>query len=99
MEINLDEVTSEMEQLKDAKARLEFELKEVKKKIEKNELILIAVLNQNNVNEYQHGVYTFGWRTKTRTAFDQALFKEKEPDLFEQFKVTKETQDFVFNIN
>ena len=99
MEIDLDKVTSEMEELKDAKARLEFELKEVKKKIEKNELILVAVLNQNGVNEYQHGVYTFGWRTKTRTAFDQALFKEKEPVLFEQYKTTKETQDFVFSIN
>ena len=60
VKINLDEITAQMDELKDTKARYEFELKKVKEEIEKRELQLVALLNQMGVNEMQHGIYSFG---------------------------------------
>jgi len=97
--IDLEQITQEMDALKDQKARLSFELKEVEKEIEKRELQLIALLSQQGVNEMQYGVYSFGLKTTKRTAFDQKLFSADNPDLYEKYKLTKESEKFEFKIN
>ena len=47
----------------------------------------------------QYGVYTFGLKTSKRTAFDSKLFQEKNPEIYEQFKTTKEYEIFSFKVN
>lgn len=97
--IDLDAITSEMDTLKDEKARLSFELKNVEKEIEKRELQLVTALQQADVRTMDYGVYSFGWETTKRKAFDQKLFKEKQPDLFNQYYIEKESEKFKFKIN
>lgn len=97
--INIQEITSTLDTLKDLKARLSFELKECEKGIEKEELKLIALLNQTGVKEMVHGVYSFGFKETSRCAFDQKLFAEKEPDLYNKYKLTKLSEKFEFKIN
>jgi hypothetical protein len=97
--IDLDLITSEMDTLKDEKARLSFELKNVEKEIKKRELQLVTALQQADVKTMDYGVYSFGWKTTKRKAFDQKLFKEKQPDLFNQYYIEKETEKFEFKIN
>lgn len=99
VELNLEEITENMYQLKDTEARLKFELKNIEKEIEKNEIKLVALLEKQNVNDMQFGVYSFGWKTSKRKAFDQKLFSSKHPELFEEFKIEKESQKFEFKIN
>jgi hypothetical protein len=99
IEIDLDEITKQMDELKDTKARLEFELKMTKEEIEKNELKLIALLNQTGVDEMQFGVYSFGLKITKRKAFDQKLFGSDYPDLLDKYKVEKESEKFEFKIN
>ena len=97
--IDLDAITADMDLLKDEKARLSFELKNVEKEIEKRELQLVTVLQRANVKTMDYGVYSFGWKTTKRKAFDQKLFKEKQPDLFNQYYIEKESEKFEFKIN
>lgn len=99
IEIDLDAITQRMDELKDAKARYTFELKQVEKEIEKEELKLIALLDQAKVDSMDYGCYSFGWVTATRQAFDQQLFKEQNPDLFQQYYLKKENRNFKFKIN
>lgn len=99
IEIDLDAITTRMDELKDAKARLKFELDNVEKEIEKEELKLIAVLDKTGVDSMDYGVYTFGWKISTRNTFDQKLFGAEHPDLLEQYKVEKEQKKFEFKIN
>ncbi len=97
--IDLDAITADMDLLKDEKARLTFELKNVEKEIEKRELQLVTALQQADVRTMDYGVYSFGWKTTKRKAFDQKLFKEKQPDLFNQYYIEKESEKFEFKIN
>ena len=97
--INLDEITAQMDELKDAKARYEFELKKVKEEIEKRELQLVALLNQMGVDEMQHGIYSFGIKIKQRTSLDQKYLKENFKDIAEKCTFTKESESFEFKIN
>lgn len=99
IEIDLDAITAHMDELKDTKARLKFELDNVEKEIEKEELKLIALLEQTGVDSMDYGVYTFGWKISARKAFDQKLFGTEHPDLLEQYKVEKEQKKFEFKIN
>ena len=99
IEIDLDAITAHMDELKDTKARLKFELDNVEKEIEKEELKLIALLEQTGVDTMDYGVYTFGWKISTRKAFDQKLFGTEHPNLLEQYKVEKEQKKFEFKIN
>ena len=98
VEINLDLITESMDNLKKEKARLEFELKECKKDIEKYELQLIALLGQMNVKEMNYGVYTFGLYEKSRTALDQKYLKEHYADIAEKCTFTKTSENFDFKI-
>ncbi len=99
IEIDLDAITKEMDELKDSKARYEFELKKIKEEIEKRELQLTALLSQQGINEMQYGIYSFGLVTKQRTALDQKYLKENFADIAAQCTFTKETENFVFKIN
>lgn len=99
VEIDLDAITQRMDELKDAKARYTFELKQIEKEIETLELKLIALLDQTGTETMDYGVYSFGWKTTERTAFDPKLFGEKYPDLLNEFRITKENRTFQFKIN
>lgn len=97
--IDLDLITKEMDALKDDRARLKFELNNIEKEIEKRELQLVALLSQADVKSMDYGIYSFGLVEKSRTAFDQALFKEENPEEFEKYYITKTTERFEFKIN
>ena len=97
--INLDQITAEMDELKDHKARLSFELREVEKEIEKRELQLIALLGQMDVKTMDFGIYSFGFKEYSRTAFDQQAFKKAHPAMFEKYYIPKVTERFEFKIN
>ena len=97
--IDLKELTLRMDELKDAKARLDFELKQVDKEIEKIELELKNVIDKAGVESMDFGIYSFGWVTKTRKAFSQKAFGQVYPDLLEKFKIETESKTFEFKIN
>lgn len=97
--IDLDLITSEMDALKDEKAKLKFELNNIDKEIEKRELQLIAVLEQAKVESMDYGVYTFGFKQTTRKALDQKLFKAEQPEIFEKYCIEKVNEKFDFRIN
>lgn len=58
MELDLNLITSHMDELKDTEARLKFELNNVQKEIEKEELKLTALIEQEGVNSMDYGIYT-----------------------------------------
>lgn len=97
--IDLKELTERMDVLKDQKARLDFELKQVDKEIEKIELELANVLEKADVQSMDFGIYSFGWVTKTRKAFSQKAFGQVYPDILEKFKVETVTRKLEFKIN
>ena len=99
IELDLDAITQHLDELKDARARYKFELANIEKEIEKEELKLIALLDKTGVDEMQHGIYSWGWKISTRTAFDQQLFSSENPELFEKYKLTKENKKLEFKIN
>ena len=97
--VNLEELTLKMDELKDLEARLKFDLKNTQEQIEKVELQLQNVIEKAGVNNMDYGVYTFGWEVKKRKAFSQKAFGQVYPDLLEKFKLETETKSFVFKIN
>ena len=99
MEINLAETTQHLDELKDTRARLKFELAAVDKEIEKEELKLSTLIEQQGVNQMDFGVYTFGWDYSERRAFDQKAFCKDYPELYEKYKTSKQTKSFSFKIN
>lgn len=98
MEIDLEKITSEMDLLKQDKARLKFELNNVEKELEKRELQLVTTLSKLEVDSMDYGVYSFGWKVTKRKAFDQKLFKEEQPDVFNKYYLEKENKKFEFKI-
>ena len=98
-EINLTELTAQMDELKKQKAALEFDLKNVNAEIEKIELVLQNLLKKHEVDTMDYGVYTFGWEVSTARRFSQKAFGQVYPDLLEKFKLPSETRKFVFKIN
>lgn len=98
-EINLKELTFQMDELKKQKAALEFDLKNVNAEIKKIELVLQNLLKKHEVDSMDYGVYTFGWEISTARRFSQKAFGQVYPDLLEKFKLPSETRKFVFKIN
>lgn len=98
MTSDLTALTNEMISVKDAIARYKFELKQLEKQKEQLDIKLIRVLKENEVNEMNLGNCHFYLKTKTRTAFDQSLFKEENPELFEKYYITKESEAFEFKL-
>lgn len=99
MNVDLNELTQIMDQLKDQKARLEFELKQVEKQISTIEIQLQNHLAQLGVDSIDFGSYTFGWKTTVSNRFNQKAFGEQYPDLLQQFKTPTESRKFEFKIN
>lgn len=99
VELDLDLITSEMDELKDTEARLKFELKNTQKEIEKREIKLQTLLEQAGVDSMDFGIYSFGWTTTTRKAFSQKEFSKVYPDLLEEFKIESKKRSFEFKIN
>jgi hypothetical protein len=95
-EMNL--VVDEMLQVKDLIAQHKFELKRLEQQEELLNIKLIGYLKKMNVEEMMLPNCHFGMKTKSRTAFDQKLFAIENPDLFNQYKTTKETEYFEFKI-
>lgn len=99
MDIDLEKITAELDLYKQEKARLSFELKNIEKEIEKKELQLVTILSKLEVDSMNYGVYSFGWKVTKRKTFDQKLFKEEQPDLFNKYYFEKENKKFEFKIN
>lgn len=97
--VDLKELTKQMDELKDMEARLKFELKNTQADIEKIELELKNVIDKAGVESMDFGIYSFGWVTKTRKAFSQKAFGQVYPDLLEKFKIETESKTFEFKIN
>lgn len=99
IEIDLDTITQELDQIKQDIARYKFELNNLEKEREKRELQLTALLGQMDVKTMDYGCYTFGFKEYKRTAFDQKLFREEHPDMFDKYYIPKVTERFEFKIN
>lgn len=97
--IDLEQITADLDLFKQEKARLFFELRNIEKEIEKREMQLAVVLQQADVDEMQYGLYSFGWKISKRKSFDQRLFKEQQPELFEKYYLEKENKKLDFKIN
>lgn len=98
MEIDIDAILQKLDSEKQKRGELKLYLNNTEKEIEKLELQLQAVLTSLDVEEMQKGVYWFGWKNKTRKAFDQALFGSEHPDLLEKYKVEKTSKVFELKI-
>ena len=85
-----------MDELTTKQLELKTQLKSIEKEIEKIEFQMKEVLEKENQEIITVGYWSFGWDVKQRTAFDQKAFKEKHPDLYEDFKTTKEIRTFMF---
>lgn len=94
----LNAIVDEMLELKDAIAHYKFELKQLEQKEELLNIKLLGELKKHNVEEMVLPNCKFGTKTVTRTAFDQKLFSTENPELFEKYKTTKETERFEFKI-
>lgn len=93
---NIDALIEVMNTLVDEELRLKNELKQIEKKKDEVQFEMEQVLKEENKEVITSGYWSFGWQVKNRTAFDQKLFKERHPDLYEEFKTTKEIRSFCF---
>ena len=98
IEIDLDLITQKVDELKDTKSRLQFELNGVNKELEKYELQLVALLGQMNVKSMDYKMYHFGLVEKSRTAIDQKYLKEHYSEIAEKCTFTKTNEVFEFKI-
>lgn len=92
--IDLDLIIDEIDAIKKDIKRYQFEIKQLEPELEKRQAKLVSFLGQLDVKEMQHKNYVFGFKTSSRTAFDQKLFAEEHKDLYEKYKITKEKEDF-----
>lgn len=98
VEIDLDVITNSLDELKDKRARLSFELKQTEKDIDKYEQVLGLFLKQNKLDNLTYGRFEFGFVERTRKAFDQKLFQEEQPELFEKYKIEKTSEKLEFKL-
>lgn len=98
-DVDLKELTRQMDEFKLMEAELKFNLKKTQEEIEKIELQLQNVIEKAGVESMDFGIYSFGWEIKKRKAFSQKAFAQVYPDLLEKFKLETETKNFVFKIN
>ena len=98
MDINLQEITAVCEELKDTQARLKFELKQTEDQLDKYYSILENLLERSNVDSMSYGPYIWKYKTTVRRTFNQSLFKESHPDLYEEFKMPSESKKLEFKI-
>lgn len=99
IDVDLKELTRQMDEFKLMEAELKFNLKKTQEEIEKIELQLANVLEKTGVDSMEVGIFTFGWEVKKRKAFSQKAFGQVYPDLLEKFKLETESKQFVFKVN
>lgn len=99
VEINLDLILEGIDEFKKQIAEGDFIQKQRKQEKDKLELQLQAFLNQNDVENAEHGLFAFGWKETKRKAFDQKLFGSTHPELLEEFKIEKISKKFEVKIN
>lgn len=92
----IEALVSIMDELTTRQIELKGQLKLVEQEIEKYQFQMQEILEKENKDIITCGYWSFGWDIKQRTAFNQSLFKEKHPDLYEQFKTTNEIKKFCF---
>ena len=93
---NCEALIEVMNTLTDEELRLKNELKQIQKKKDEVQFEMEKILEQEKQEVITCGYWSFGWDVKQRTAFDQKLFKEAHPKLYEEFKTTKEIRTFQF---
>ena len=98
MSEKLNSIVDEMLENKDLQAQHKFELKRLEQQEELLSIKLIGFLKKMSVDEMVLPNCKFGIKTAKRTAFDQKLFSTENPDLFEKYRLTKETEKFEFKI-
>ncbi len=94
----LNSIVDEMLENKDLQAQHKFELKRLEQQEELLNIKLLGLLKKMNVNEMILPNCKFGMTTKTKIAFDQKLFSQENPELFEKYKLTKKSEKFEFKI-
>lgn len=101
MGVVMDELNATIDnmlEIKDLIAQHKFELKRLEQQEELLELKLVGFLKKKKVNEMILPNCHFGMKVAQRTAFDQKLFSKEHPELFDKYKLTKETERFEFKI-
>ena len=98
VEIDLEQITDELDNINDQIANYTFKIKQLQKEKDKREMALGLFLKQNKMDNLVYGRFEFGFKEYTRTAFDQALFKQEQPELFEKYKLPKTTERFEFKL-
>ena len=99
--ITMDELNATIDnmlEIKDLIAQHKFELKRLEQQEELLELKLVGFLKKQKVDEMVLPNCHFGLKIAQRTAFDQKLFSKDHPELFDKYKLTKETERFEFKI-
>ena len=94
----LNATIDNMLEVKDLIAQHKFELKRLEQQEELLELKLVGFLKKQKVDEMVLPNCHFGFKVAQRTAFDQKLFSKEHPELFDKYKLTKETERFEFKI-
>ena len=94
----MNETIEQMMQVKDLIAQHKFELKRLEQQEELLNLKLVGILKEKGLNEIILPNCKFGTKLVTRTAFNQKLFNQENPDLYERYKTTTETERFEFKI-
>ena len=94
----LEFLGQEMMTTKETIARLKFELKNHEKTKKKKKKEMLQLLLKAKQKEYTNHCFKFGLVEKSRTAFDQKLFQDKYPDLYDEFKTTKTSETFEFKL-
>lgn len=98
VDVDLTAITDEYDALNQEIKQKEFEINQYKKRQERLQLMMMAVLNQADVEEMEFNGYKFGLKTVTRKALDQKLLASEQPDIFEKYKVEKTSERFDFKI-
>lgn len=98
MKDELNEIVDQMLEVKDLIAQHKFEIKRLEQQEELLNIKLIGYLKKLDCKEMILPNCRFGFKTSSRWAFDQKLFSQENPELFEKYKITKEKESFEFKI-
>jgi len=94
----MNETIEQMIHVKDLIAQHKFELKRLEQREELLSIKLVGVLKEKGINEMILPNCKFGTKLVSRTAFSQKLFSQENPDLYNQYRITTETERFEFKI-
>lgn len=98
MKKELNKIVDQMLEVKDLIAQHKFEIKRLEQQEELLNIKLIEYLKKTDCKEMILPNCHFGFTTRSRCTFDQKLFSQENPELFEKYKITKEKESFEFKI-